>query len=467
LRDCLLGRPRLDFDFAVSKNAVALARSFSKKIRGAFVLLDKEHGCARVVRCTESGASGAARSRHSLKTNGGSEKQLLTFDFADFRDKTIEKDLSHRDFTINTLAVELKRDLSRRKLSHMLIDKKNAVKDLKSRVIRMASSTSFKEDPLRLLRAFSLEAELGFQIEKKTLAAIKKHKDLIRGVSYERIRDELFKIIETDRAAVTIRAMDRIGILERVIPQIRVMFGCTQGGYHHLDVWPHSLETLSQLEKVLKEFENNPEIKEYLDTPLAGERARSSILKFAALFHDIGKPETKKKENGRTSFHGHERVGKNIVKHIADLLKLSTKEKYALEDMVLWHLRPGYLGDFKNPSERAVYRYFRDTKEEGLSVLLLSLADQRATRGPLTSAYDQKHHEEIVRGLISRYLEKKKEKPFVRLINGNDLIRKLKLKPSPLFSKILTAVEEKQAMGDIMTKEEALHLSKKIASAGK
>ena len=163
------------------------------------------------------------------------------------------------------------------------------------------------------------------------------------------------------------------------------------------------------------------------------------------------------------SFHGHEHVGKNISRHVARLLKLSTKERFILENVIRWHLRPGYLSNFKSPSERAIFRFFRDTKDEAIGVLLLSLADQRATRGPLTSAYDQKHHEAIIKRLIKYYYDKKKQKPFVRLINGNDLIRKLKLEPSPLFAKILREVEEKQALGQMKTKNEALKLAKAIA----
>ncbi len=445
LRDYLLNRPCVDFDFTLKQGAISFARVFARKIKGAFVLLDQEHGCARVVR-----------------KEGG---RILIFDFADFRDKTLLGDLSHRDFTINTLCVDIAQLKQKEDVPDILLGTKKAKADIKNKTIRMVSRTSFQEDPLRLLRAFSLQALLGFKIEKKTLLKIKKEKGLLKGTSFERIRDEIFKVLETDKAAENIRQMDKAGIFEKIIPQISVMFPCTQGGYHHLDVWPHSLEALFQLEGVLKEFRTIPEIRAYLDEPLAGARTRQGLLKLAALLHDIGKPETKKIENGRTSFHGHEHVGKGIVRHIAKMLKLSTREQYTLEGMVLWHLRPGYLSNFKSPSQRAIFRYFRDTKEEAVSILLLSLADQRATRGPLTSAYDQKHHEDIVKRLVGSYLDKGKEKPFVRLIGGHDLIRKLKLTPSPLFSKILAAVEEQQAMGKIAAKQEALAFARQMAAS--
>jgi poly(A) polymerase len=217
------------------------------------------------------------------------------------------------------------------------------------------------------------------------------------------------------------------------------------------------------LDAVLKEQEQNPDVRDYLNTPLTADHSRKSVLKLATLLHDIGKPETKKKEEDRYSFHGHEHVGKHIVRHVARMLKLSKAERHSLEDMVRWHLRPGYLSDFKNPSDKAVFRYFRDTKDDAVGILLLSMADQRATRGPMTSDADQAQHRRICLKLIDQYFAKKKEKPFVALITGHDLIKKLKLKPSPLFGKILREVEEKQVLGKIQTRNEALELAKSLS----
>ncbi len=473
LRDLLLNRQgvagALDFDFAIEKDAIRFAQSFARTIKGVFVLLDQENGCGRVVK------------KH--------EGKILIFDFADFRAKTLRADLAHRDFTINTLCVDLedlKEDEKRggtpseiqiakgcpptalSELRKIFRDFKGGQKDLKRKTIRMLSSKVFQEDPLRLLRAFSLRAALGFKIESKTLVQIKKDRGLLKDVSLERIRDEFFKILASPRAFENLKAMDQIGLLEEVIPQVRVMFGVVQGGYHHLDVWPHSLETVHQLEKILQEIQddkNQQKLNTYLSERLSGTRLRCDLLKLAALLHDIGKPDTQKQEKDRMSFHGHEHVGASIVRSVARMLKLSVRERHRLEDIVRWHLRPGYLSNFKKPSERSIFRYFRDTKEEALSILLLSLADQRSTRGVMTTEADQKHHESIARELITRYFEIKRQKPVVRLITGHDLIKKLKLKPSPLFAKILREIEEKQTLGKIQSKEEALALAQKIADS--
>jgi len=442
LRDSLLSRPCLDFDFAVEKNALKFSRAFAQKIHGAYVLLDEDRGCARVVKKISN--------------------TILTFDFADFRGKNLKSDLKQRDFTINTLCVDVQDFKEGVCLSEILVDFQGGLKDLALKKIRMVSQQSFRDDPLRLIRAFSLFAQLGFQIDSKTLGQIKKNRSYLQGVAYERIRDELFKILSSGRTFSAFQVMDKVGLLEKVIPQIRIMYRVHQGGYHHLDVWKHSLETVKQLEGILQEVTQNVLMNDYLHVCLAGNRCRLALMKLAALLHDIGKPAAKRRKDTRTVFYGHERLGKDIVRKISEMLKLSKEERFALEDMVLWHLRPGYLANFKFPTARSVFRYFRDTKQEALSILLLSWADQRSTRGRLTTKAHIVHHEKIVRRLMVDYLENSQKKIPPRLLTGDDLIKKLHLTPSPVFAKILRQVEEQQALGLIQTKDAALALAQTI-----
>ncbi len=327
----------------------------------------------------------------------------------------------------------------------------------------MVSERSFSDDPLRLLRAFSLSSQLNFKIEKNTFKKVCQLAARITDVAYERIREELFKVLEEENSIEIIRQMDKVKILDKIIPQIRAMYGVSQGPYHHLDVWRHSLETLAQLEKLFEELNQHKKIQGYLKEKVAAGRSRKSIMKLGAILHDIGKPLAKRRLEGKTVFYGHERVGRKISDDISGMLKLSTKEKFTLEKLIFWHLRPGYLAESVAPSKRAVFRFFRDAQEEGPAILLIGIADQRATRGPLTAHSDREHHEKVVMDLIDYYFKKKEEKPFVRLINGNDLIRKLHLKPSPIFSQILREIEEKQAAGMIKTKKKALELARKIS----
>ena len=174
LRDRLLNRRCQDFDFAVSKGAIKLARLLASRIKGAFILLDEEHGCARVARKTTAG--------------------IVTYDFADYRASTLKKDLEHRDFTINTLCVDLNSLKDPDSIPKVLIDHKCALRDIQARKIKMVMKQAFQEDPLRLVRAFSLQANLGFKIDPKTFQAVKKMARGIREVSHERVRDELVKM---------------------------------------------------------------------------------------------------------------------------------------------------------------------------------------------------------------------------------------------------------------------------------
>ncbi|MDD5292041.1 MAG: HD domain-containing protein [Candidatus Omnitrophica bacterium] len=442
LRDAIVDRKKekLDLDFAVDKDAIGLARAFARETKSGFVVLDKEHGCARVI------------------------YKGYTLDFTDFRGRDLKDDLLHRDFTINTLALKLP---SGKDIYKSLIDYYGALGDLKEGVIKITSLKSFQEDYLRILRVFSLSAILKFKIENKTLALAKKSRRKIMDVSGERVRDELFKILGTQEAVKYIRLLDANGILSCVIPQIELMRSIKQGAYHHLDVWEHSLETLKQLENLFKEVKSDKELNSYLDEHISGERKRKQLIKLVCLLHDIGKPKALRIKEGKTHFYGHERIGKEIAKAISDRLKLSTKEKFAIDTMIFWHLRPGYLADNKNVTKRAKFRYFRDSGSEALSILLLSISDQRATRGPLSSLKSRIQHEKVALDLIKEYFRRQKEKKFVRLINGDDLIKKLKIVPSPLFKEILEEVEESQAEGKVKTKDEALKLARRIASKHK
>lgn len=439
LRDAIIGYQKepLDLDFTLSRGAIDFGRRLARELKAGFVVLDKEHGCSRVV----------------VKTKGN----ILTFDFVDFRGKDLKEDLSKRDFTVNTLAWRLPM------IKDVLIDLYGAQRDIAKRVVRVVSGASFDDDPLRILRAFSVGAIFDFEISPHTLALIGKKKESLKSVAGERLRDELFKIFNSERAWRHIKLLDKYGVLEVVIPQVAVMHNVKQGGYHHLDVWGHSLETLKKLDELFLSLKDNLDLSFYLNEQMSSGRKRLQLIKLAAILHDIGKPEAFEVKAGKTMFHGHERIGRIISDSVSERLKLSYREKFALDTIIFWHLRPGYLADTSVLTKRAVHRYFRDTKSEAASVLLLSIADQRATRGPLANAASRRKHEKVSFSLLRQYFDMLKEEPFKRLIGGMDLIKKLRLTPGPLFSRILDAVEEAQVEGKVKTKTEALILAKETS----
>ncbi len=440
LRDLLLKgeHTKLDFDFAVEKKAVEFAKEFAKNSNGKVVVLDKVLRNIRVV----------------IKK----KNKFLNYDFAKFRDKDLKGDLEKRDFTINTLTVDIKK-YPRLKIK----DHCDGLEDLRKKRIRCVSKNSFKDDPLRILRAFSLQALYNLKITKDTEVLIKKHRTKLKRVAPERITEELFKVFSASKSYKTVNKMDELGVLERLFTQIKKAKGVNQGGYHHLDVWKHSLESLRCFENLYtRKLKKHPEIVSYLEEKVGQNRSRYQLIKFSCLFHDIGKPKAKLRKDKRTLFYGHERIGRDITEKICNKLRLSVKETAFIKKLIFMHLRPGYLADTKHPTPKAVYRYFRDANQEAVAVLLLSLSDWRATRGPLTSEKRRRSHEKIMISLVDEYFARKKKKPLKKLVSGNDIMKKLKIEPSPLVGKILNQIREQQELDKIKTKKQALKLASEV-----
>lgn len=445
IRDKILKRERRnpDIDFCLKRGAIPFGRGLARFLKSGFVVLDQEHGACR------------------LLYKAGD--RMYTLDFTDFRAATIEEDLRRRDFTINSLAIKIEDVSKGTAIDSALIDLYGGRADISRRLLRLPYKEGFSDDPLRILRAFSFSCLLGFKIEEKTLRFLSRAKKQLLQVSSERIRDELFKIVESPAAFTTLSLMDTLRILEVIMPEINTMRGVYQGPYHHLDIWKHTLESVKQFEKVSVELGRKKEIAAYLNQSLAGQRKRLALIKLALLLHDIGKPSTLRRHKGKISFHGHERAGLSFVESICRRLKLANEEVRAVKTMVLWHLRPGYLGDLDKVTQRAIFRYFRDTAQEALAVVLLSIADQRATRGPLSTPASSRQHERVALSLIKEYFKTKKEKKLIRLVNGDDLIRKCGLTPSPLIGRILKELEELQAIGRLKNRRQAISIAARLA----
>src|SRR3989338_44513 len=308
-RDLFLKRKKevFDFDFALSSDAIKISREIARSLKSGFVVLDKEHGSCRIV-----------YNRSGLSCN---------FDFTDFRGsaastiggRDIFTDLSLRDFTINSLGLDLSVLGKAKNIKDILIDKYGAIKDIKSGNIRVVSDSSLSDDPLRILRAYSLSAVLDFKIEPKTKILVKKHKNKITASAFERVSEELFKILNSGNAFDTFKAMADAGVLDEIIPEVKVMRKVSQGPYHHLDVYGHCFEALKQIEGLFEELKRYRDIQFFLDRIISGTHTKRALLKFSAFLHDIGKPVSKEHIKDKVCFHGHERTGRNIVRGIAEL----------------------------------------------------------------------------------------------------------------------------------------------------
>jgi poly(A) polymerase len=181
------------------------------------------------------------------------------------------------------------------------------------------------------------------------------------------------------------------------------------------------------------------------------------LLKLAALLHDVAKPQTKAvAEDGRVHFLGHGRLGAAVAAGILERLRFSGKEIKLVEVMVREHLRPTQMSQEGLPTHRAIYRYFRDTEGAGIDTLFLSLADHLATRGPNLEISGWREHARVVEYVLSQHFAQERLIVPTKLISGHDLINTFGLNPGPKIGKLLEAVREAQASGEITTREEAL-----------
>lgn len=442
VRELALGRSAPDLDLAVSAQTIDLARELAGALKGTFVLLDEKERTARVV------------------------WQGEILDLAEFRAPTLEGDLQARDFTINALALELEAVLGQRPLD--LIDPWGGLADLAQGLIRVVRPQNFHEDPLRLLRAYRFAATHSFRLTPETTAAVSSHASEFSRVPGERVRQELFILLNTPRAAAILEDMDRTGLLTRVFPECLDMKGVDQNGFHHLDVFHHSLQAVANLEEVLADPQYYfgdlaGELPHYLQPPL-----QAALLKLAALFHDVGKPQVqgRRTDPDRYTFYYHERVGVEIFTTAALRLRFSQAETKTVTHLISLHMRPFLLLPAFRDGEltiRALGRLVRASRPHLPGLFALAMADSLAGQGPQKPADAEKVLAELADAayhFLKERLELQERQP--RLLTGYDLIKVLGLQPGPRFREILTAVEEGQWDGSIHTRQEALELARSL-----
>lgn len=455
VRDAVMGRESDDIDIVIGTSPFNVGRDIASAINGKFVPLDEANDIARIALYDEA---------------------PLHIDLAKMRG-TIAEDLALRDFTIDAMAVGLG---DTEDINNRVIDPFNGRGDIKSRVVRSISEESFRQDPLRLLRAVRLAAEFGYEIDGETLAQIKRNHALIERVSAERVRDELCRIIAAPKAAVWLHQLDALGLLMAIFPEMAETRGAGQPKEHYWDVLQHSFETVAAIEFILhiegsRYFDSNilclspwsPALEGYFSQEVSGSRSRLTLLKLAGLLHDIAKPQTRIfEESGRMRFFGHSQEGAEVVRGMMERLRFSSRERDMVCRMVEHHLRPGQLArDSELPTRRAVYRYFRDVGDAAVDTIFLNLADHLAARGPMIEQDKWREHADAMRYVLEeRFREDGTVKP-PKIIDGNDIIVKYGLAPGPEIGRLLEAVREAQASGEVATREEALSLVKRLIDA--
>jgi len=333
--------------------------------------------------------------------------------------RTIEEDLARRDFTVNAMAIgnqkskiKSQNDKSKFKVDAnlTLIDPYKGREDLENKIIRAVGKADdrFNEDALRMLRAIRIATTLGFRIEGKTLKAIQKNSGWIQAISKERIRDELIKIFKSDKATEGIDLLRKTSLLKYILPELEKGVGVSQNRHHIYDIYEHSLRSLRA----------------------AAEKGFNLEVRVAALFHDIGKPETKEGEGPDSTFYNHDYVGAKFTTRILQRLKFSKKfiEKVAL--LVRNHM---FVSDPERLTQAGARRLIRRVGKENIPDLInLRIADRLGMGRPKARPYRLRTVEYLIEKVSQDPISVKMLK-----INGSDVMELLKIEPGPKIGAIL------------------------------
>ena len=306
-----------------------------------------------------------------------------------------------------------------------LVDNFEGQKDLKKGLIRAVGNPEerFAEDALRLLRAVRLSAQLNFTIEKQTLSALKRQAHLIEKVSWERIRQELFKILLTDQVELAFETLRITGLINYLLPELVKGYQMTQKGHHLWGVWKHSLLSA-----------------QYCPT-------KDPIVKLAALIHDVGKPLVVEDHNGERTFHNHEVVGASLARQIGQRLKLAKKDLDRLIKLVRYH----QFSVSETQTDKAIKRFIRKVGKENVPDMLALRTGDRLGSGAKETSW----RTEIFK---KRLIEVEKEPFSIKdlKINGHDVMKTLNIPPGPKVGQILFSLFDQVDNKQLANKKEVL-----------
>lgn len=482
LRDALSGRTAHDVDLVVAGDALHFARRMAQDLGGTAAQIDPLGAVARVTFATSS----------------------FFFDIAALDGADIAADLAGRDFTVNALALPATAahitalvDGDVTGLRADIIDPLGGLDDLAAWRLRLAGADALARDPVRVLRAARLITNLDLVPDAATVAAARTVAPQLATQHAERLTAELYAMLSHPNATRAMRALDELDALTVLVPPLIPCRGLTQGRLHHWDVFDHTLEVIDSVDRVVALMEahlvgtpgddatadlpdgrvahprtldvggQNAAVLTRLRQPLAEGQTRLTMLKVAALFHDVGKPSTKGvRANGDVHFQGHAEAGVPLTTPVLEAWKVGRTARRYVEQVVACHMRPGQIAGPQGLTDRAARHYFRDAGDAGIDTAIFSLADHLAVYGPnpLTSFWH--HHYTAVAELLRRvYTEPHRVLP-PRLLDGNDLMGRFGIAHGPEVGRILALVEAAQMEGDIDTRPEALALVERILAAG-
>jgi len=399
VRDLMLKKEPKDWDFTTNATPEEIQKLFPDSVyENSFgtvgVKIESEDPTLKIIEVTPY------RTEATYSDNRHPDK-------VSFSDK-LEEDLARRDFTINSLAYDPE--------SAELVDIYKGQNDLKDKIIRTVGDPSarFQEDALRLLRAVRLSAELSFQIEDVTREALQKNAKLLAKISQERIRDEFTKILNSANPSIALEVSRETSLLEQFIPELLESVGIEQGGAHKYEVWEHLMKSLAHA--VGKDYPFH--------------------VKLAVLFHDIGKPASRRAGSKKEwTFYGHEVIGAKMTKKILERMHFSRETIEKVTKLVRWHM---FFADTEQISQTAIRRMIRNVGQDMIWDLMnVRICDRIGMGRPKEDPYRlRKYHsmiEEVMSDPVSVGMLK---------MNGDILIKELHVKPGKEIGWVLHALLE-------------------------
>lgn len=349
--------------------------------------------------------------------------------------KSIEEDLSRRDFTINAIALRLLKEKPEGFFDFEIIDPYEGQKDIKEKVVKAVGNPKerFKEDALRLIRAIRIATQYSFQIEEKTWNEIKSDSELISHISAERIRDELLLILKSNQPTEGIILLKDSGLLNYIIPEILKGIDVSQerpGRHHKTDVFTHNILSLKFCPST------------------------DALVRFSALMHDVGKPYALNyDEQGLVTFHNHEIISAKIVREICERLHFSKKQRDKVINLIRWHM---FTVDEKI-TDAAVRRFIRRVGVENVKDIIDLRIGDRLGGGT------QRAESWRLKLFKKRVEEQLKPAPFSindLAVDGNDVIKILNIKPGPIVGDILQKLFEE--VDEDLSKNNKEYLEKRV-----
>ena len=407
VRDLFLDRPLNEIDLMVIGDGVQFAEVLAKEMGVKKVVPFPKFSTAHIPSRPVPIEVDAAR-KESYDDDSRKPKEVVYTD--------LKGDLIRRDFTVNAMAMSLIPE----KFGE-LHDPYNGVKDLQAKrlVTPLDPDETFSEDPIRMMRAAYFSSGLELEIDKKCLESMQRQADRIKIVSQERITTEFKKILSTPKPSIGLIVLQETGLMEYIFPEIHIMFGMDQTGeWHHKDIFYHTMQVVDNAAQLSDKME----------------------LRFAALVHDIAKPNTRKidPKKGYT-FHGHDAIGERMLNKVAKRMKLSNELKDYIKKLTLLHLRPIALAK-KEITDSAVRRVMVMAGDDIDDLLTLCRADI-TTKNPQRVKKYMSNFEQVELKMKD-VVERDSLKSFQSPVRGAEIMKICGLTEGPVVGKIKVAIEE-------------------------